>query len=60
MEDYMPVESHIQELERKHEALGKEIEEAITHPSADDLEIADMKRRKLQLKDEIEKLRASE
>ena len=56
----MPVESHIQELERKHEALGKEIEEAITHPSADDLEIADMKRRKLQLKDEIEKLRASE
>ncbi|MCT4654603.1 MAG: DUF465 domain-containing protein [Cohaesibacter sp.] len=55
----MALEAHIQELERRHEVLGKEIEDAVAHPSASDLEIADMKRRKLQLKDEIEKLRAS-
>lgn len=55
----MALEAHIQELERRHEVLDKEIEDAITHPSVDDLEIADMKRRKLQLKDEIEKLRSA-
>lgn len=56
----MALEAHILELERRHEVLGKEIEDAVNHPSVDDLEIADMKRRKLQLKDEIEKLKAGE
>jgi hypothetical protein len=60
MEARMSVESHLAELERRHEALEREIEEAQTHPGVDDLEIAAMKRRKLQIKDEIARLRQKE
>jgi hypothetical protein len=37
--------------------LKREIQEAQAHPGFDDLEVAALKRRKLQLKDEIAKLR---
>jgi hypothetical protein len=53
----MSIESHLAELERRHAALEDQIKEAMAHPSSDSLEIADMKRRKLQLKDEINRLR---
>ncbi|WP_407049874.1 YdcH family protein [Methyloraptor flagellatus] len=53
----MSIESHVAELERRHAALEAQIREAVSHPSADSLEIADMKRRKLQLKEQITKLR---
>ncbi len=53
----MSVESHLAELERRHEALKREIQEAQTHPGMDDLEIVALKRRKLQIKDEITQLR---
>ena len=53
----MSVESHLMELERRHEALKREIQEAQSHPGFDDLEIATLKRRKLQVKDEIARLR---
>lgn len=53
----MTIETHLHELERRHEALDRRIEEAITQPGSDDLEIADMKKQKLRLKDEIERLR---
>jgi hypothetical protein len=54
----MALQMHLSELERKHQALEREIQDAIGHPSTDDLKIAELKRRKLQLKDEIVKLRA--
>ena len=54
----MKIESHLETLEKKHGALEEEIAEALAHPSVDDLEIADLKRRKLLLKDEMERLRA--
>ncbi|HZB38264.1 MAG TPA: DUF465 domain-containing protein [Beijerinckiaceae bacterium] len=54
----MALQMHLSELERKHQALEREIQDAIAHPSTDDLKIAELKRRKLQLKDEIVKLRA--
>jgi hypothetical protein len=57
MEARMSVESHLAELERRHEALKREIHEAQTHPGYDELEIAALKRRKLQIKDEIAQLR---
>jgi hypothetical protein len=60
MEARMSVESHLAELERRHEALKREIQEAQAHPGFDDMEIAALKRRKLQIKDEIAKLRHSE
>jgi hypothetical protein len=53
----MAIESHLAQLEQRHESLKLEINEALAHPSADDLEIAELKRRKLQIKDEIERLR---
>ena len=53
----MSLASHLAELERKHGDLEREIDEAMAHPSYDDLEIARLKRRKLAIKDEIEKLK---
>ena len=53
----MAIQAHLAELERRHQALDEEISEALAHPSADDLKVTELKRRKLQLKDEIERLR---
>ncbi|MCC7346384.1 MAG: DUF465 domain-containing protein [Variibacter sp.] len=53
----MSMQSHLAELERRHRALEDEITEALAHPSTDDSTIAQLKRRKLQVKDEIERLR---
>ena len=53
----MAMQTHLAELERRHQALEEEINEALAHPSTDDLKIAELKRRKLQLKDEITRLR---
>jgi hypothetical protein len=53
----MTMESHLAELQRRHQALEKEIEDAANHPGTDALAISELKRRKLQLKDEIERLR---
>ena len=55
----MAIESHLAELERRHQALEQEITEAMTHPSMDDLEIAQLKRKKLYVKDEIAKLKVA-
>jgi hypothetical protein len=53
----MSLHTHLSELERKHEALEREIQDAFTHPATDDLRIVELKRRKLHLKDEINRLR---
>ena len=52
----MAIDSHLQELVRKHGDIDRKIEEAMMHPSVDDLEISELKRRKLMLKDEIARL----
>ncbi len=52
----MAIQAHLAELERRHQALEQEINEALAHPSIDDLKIAELKRRKLQVKDEIVRL----
>ena len=52
----MAIHAHLVELEKRHRALEDEIAEAMTHPSADGLKIAELKRRKLQVKDEITRL----
>jgi hypothetical protein len=53
----MAIQQHLAELERKHQALEDELAEAMAHPSTDDLKIAELKRRKLQVKDELARLR---
>ena len=55
----MTTKSHLEELERRHKALEDEITQALAHSSTDDLTITELKRRKLLLKDEIERLRQS-
>lgn len=55
----MTMESHLADLERRHADLDREIAEAMAHPSADDVELAELKKRKLQIKDEINRLRAT-
>jgi hypothetical protein len=56
----MTIQAHLAELERKHRALDEELAEAMTHPSTDDFKIAELKRRKLLVKDEIQRLRITE
>ena len=53
----MSLAHHLDELQRKHGDIERQIDEAMAHPSVDDLEIVNLKRRKLALKDEMEKLR---
>jgi hypothetical protein len=53
----MAIESHVAELERRHQALEKQIEDALGHPGIDPLHLAEMKKRKLHLKDEISRLK---
>jgi hypothetical protein len=53
----MSMQSHLAELEKKHQALEQEINDCLTHPATDDLRIVELKRKKLLVKDEIERLR---
>jgi hypothetical protein len=53
----MSMETHLAELNRRHQALEQQLDEARAHPSVDDLTIVELKRRKLQVKDEIARLR---
>ena len=53
----MSIQAHLAELERKHQTLESELADALAHPSVDDMTIAELKRRKLQVKDEIQRLR---
>lgn len=55
----MSLASHLEELQRKHGDIEKELDEAMTHPSVNDLDIISLKRKKLAIKDEIAKLEAT-
>jgi hypothetical protein len=55
----MALQAHLVELERKHKILETELHEALTHLSTDDMQIVELKRRKLMVKDEIERLKQS-
>ncbi|WP_137133541.1 DUF465 domain-containing protein [Rhizobium sp. FKY42] len=53
----MTIQAHIASLEKKHGALEEELQSVLASPSSDDTEIARLKRRKLRLKDELERLK---
>lgn len=53
----MALDAHIAELSERHRALDRKIEEELARPTADDLKIAELKRQKLRLKDELERLK---
>ena len=52
----MTVASHLQELRRKHETLSDIVEREQRSPATDALKIADLKKQKLKLKEEITRL----
>ncbi len=52
----MTVASHITELKKKHEHLSNAVERAQRSPAVDALAIAEMKKQKLKLKEEISRL----
>jgi hypothetical protein len=56
-EQSMSLATHLAELERKHRALDTEIEKEQQHAHPDDSRVTLLKRRKLQLKDEIMKVK---
>ncbi|SFT39392.1 hypothetical protein SAMN05216236_101339 [Sedimentitalea nanhaiensis] len=52
----MSLSSHLTELKKKHQHLSTEVEEAQRAPGVDGLHVADLKKQKLKLKEEIERL----
>lgn len=48
--------SHLNALAERHEQLEKQITQELQHPSYDELKVRELKRRKLELKDEIARL----
>jgi hypothetical protein len=56
----MSMQSHLAELEKRHQALEDQISDCLMHPATDDLTIVELKRRKLQVKEEIERLRQTD
>lgn len=54
----MGLESHLIELADKHHRLDEQIQEELLRPYPDDLMISELKKRKLRLKEELERLRS--
>jgi hypothetical protein len=56
----MSIESHLAELERKHDALKQEIASELRQANTDDMRVVELKRRKLHIKDQITRLTSDE
>ena len=54
----MSLDGHLDALRRKHGALESEIHDVQTRPAPDESRLMRLKREKLRVKDEIEKLTA--
>lgn len=52
----MTISAHLQELRRKHQSLSEEVEREQRSPGANALVLADLKKKKLKLKEEINRL----
>ncbi len=55
----MSVSSHIDELKKKHQLLSEEVEAAQRSPSSSQSDITELKKQKLRIKEEIERLSVS-
>ncbi|MDB5429714.1 MAG: hypothetical protein JWP35_830 [Caulobacter sp.] len=54
----MAIEARIRELGSRHQNIDRAIQDEMKHPASDDLRVAELKRKKLKLKEQIEGLRA--
>ena len=52
----MTMNAHLQELRKKHESLSLLVEREQRSPSSDGLRITELKKQKLRLKEEINRL----
>ena len=52
----MSLSGHLAELSQKHRVLEQKLHEALVHPSTSNEEVARIKREKLKIKDEIQRL----
>jgi hypothetical protein len=52
----MTIASHLVELRRKHDTLSEQVEKAQRSPATDALKIAELKKQKLRIKEEIARL----
>ena len=55
----MTLAGHLAELSEKHRLLEMRIQEELSRPGADDLQISQMKKEKLKLKDEMAKIQGN-
>jgi len=53
----MSIDSHLNELVRRHQAIEEAILAEESHVATDEIKIHELKRKKLHLKDEIERLK---
>jgi hypothetical protein len=53
------IAAELADLQRRHRALDEEIADAVSYYSNEDLMIGELKRRRLHIKAEIERLRAT-
>lgn len=52
----MSLSSHLEELRKKHETLSERVMSVQQSPGSSDLEITELKKQKLRLKEEIKRL----
>jgi hypothetical protein len=55
----MELQGTIKDLTEKHQKLEKLIDAEMAHPDWDEVRVAALKKQKLRIKDELERLRAS-
>lgn len=53
----MSVETHLSHLQQRHESLEKEIHKENNHKFPNEMVITHLKKKKLQLREEIERLK---
>lgn len=54
----MSLTSHLSELRKKHESLSQQVEAEARSPGVDSISLTQLKKKKLAIKQEIEKLSA--
>lgn len=55
----MSLSSHVEELRKRHQHLSEQVEEAQRALGSSDAEIAELKKQKLRLKEQISRLEAA-
>ncbi|MBD8067292.1 DUF465 domain-containing protein [Devosia sp. PTR5] len=55
----MTTEGHIAALERRHQELDRQIQSELQSRQVDDLMVSALKRKKLEVKDELSKLQGA-